>query len=412
MINAKNLLLSNTIQLNSPAASKGVDDPLNLGGLSDGQIKEGMDKEQNAADPNAFILLLNQTFSTQHAQNPLNTLNTLADQEIQGKPGSFQAPIVDINSTLTPPDLLVNSSFQESHGPIVGLDNPALNWIDSDSFQSLSTSEVAAQSMLDQSLGLTPHLNLKTDSAALIETSKISLNQESLQVAKPISAPLINTTNEEVSPMVEGVKNTMAQNVQQLTPAGINYSAVVDDTIQSDSILEVIGSNLNTDQEGTVLNTQAQASAQTSHVPTQKSLEISLPINHAQWGDKFADQIVWLGQNNIKSALIRINPEELGPIEISIKVVKDSASVNIISPSLQVRDLVDQALPRLREMMADQGLNLTNVQVSTDSRSNNQSAQNNNSDSPFESSFFEGDEEVVQVTSIKKPPKSLIDYFA
>jgi flagellar hook-length control protein FliK len=124
---------------------------------------------------------------------------------------------------------------------------------------------------------------------------------------------------------------------------------------------------------------------------------------------------VWLGQNDIKSAVIKISPEELGPIEINVKVVKDNASVNIISHSAQVRDLVDQAIPRLRDMMAEQGLNLSDVQVNAEQRSN-QFAQsgNSNNDQQHEatSSASDADDEIQLISSVKKGPKRLVDYFA
>ncbi len=46
-------------------------------------------------------------------------------------------------------------------------------------------------------------------------------------------------------------------------------------------------------------------------------------------------------------------------MEISVKMVKDSAVVTINSHSAQVRDSVDQAIPRLRDMMAEQGVNFS-----------------------------------------------------
>jgi flagellar hook-length control protein FliK len=144
-----------------------------------------------------------------------------------------------------------------------------------------------------------------------------------------------------------------------------------------------------------------------------KTLEIPVPVTHPQWGDKFADHIAWLGKNEITSAMIKIHPEELGPIEINIKVVKDVASVNIISHSAQVRDIMDQAIPKLRDVMSAQGLNLSEVQISADQRGNAFAQNNNNQQQQDEAAvFYDGDEDVQMVSSVKKPPKGLVDYFA
>ncbi|WBV67690.1 flagellar hook-length control protein FliK [Legionella pneumophila] len=53
----------------------------------------------------------------------------------------------------------------------------------------------------------------------------------------------------------------------------------------------------------------------------------------------------------------------MGPLEINVKVVKDNASVNISTHSVYVKEIVDQAIPRLREMMAQQGINLSEVHM-------------------------------------------------
>lgn len=118
-----------------------------------------------------------------------------------------------------------------------------------------------------------------------------------------------------------------------------------------------------------------------------------------------------MGHQGVKSAVIKINPEDLGPLEISVKVVKESASVNVISPSSHVHEIVDQALPKLREMMAAQGLDLADVTYGTgtsaDSRQSDQ--QNNGTNQTMTQDVDEG----ALVTSLKKrPSKGLIDYFA
>ena len=140
-----------------------------------------------------------------------------------------------------------------------------------------------------------------------------------------------------------------------------------------------------------------------------KTLDIPADIDSSQWAERFSEHIIWLESQGIKSALIKLHPEDLGPLEISIKVIKDSASVSISSPNNHVRDVVDQALPRLREMMAEQGLNLGDVQIGADSNARHFSQPDNSN----ESQAIQHHEEEQKITTVStQVVRGLIDYFA
>ncbi len=147
-----------------------------------------------------------------------------------------------------------------------------------------------------------------------------------------------------------------------------------------------------------------------SQLSMPQSFTIPTDIDHPEWSKQFSDHVLWLGQQGIKSAVIKLHPEDLGPLEISIKVVNDSASVNIASHSQQVRDLIDQSLPRLQEMMAEQGLNLSEVNIDSDTKERQFDRHENNSSADLVSNL----EEDVILTPIKNKaaPQGIIDYFA
>lgn len=147
-----------------------------------------------------------------------------------------------------------------------------------------------------------------------------------------------------------------------------------------------------------------------SQLNIPQSFTIPTDIDHPEWSKQFSDHVMWLGQQGIKSAVIKLHPEDLGPLEISIRVVNDSASVNIASHSQQVRDLIDQSLPRLQEMMAEQGLNLSEVNIDADTKERQFDRHANNPSADLASNS----EEEVILTPIKNKaiPQGIIDYFA
>lgn len=94
--------------------------------------------------------------------------------------------------------------------------------------------------------------------------------------------------------------------------------------------------------------------------------EFSLPQapTHAGWPDAFAERVTFAVTQQLQQAELRLNPPQLGQIELRISLVQDQASVSFSSQHIAVREAIEAALPRLRESLADAGLTLVNVDVS------------------------------------------------
>jgi len=93
---------------------------------------------------------------------------------------------------------------------------------------------------------------------------------------------------------------------------------------------------------------------------SQSRTEIQLPvrIDSPNWGESIAGRISLLINQRLSSARIHINPPELGPIEVRLNINSDQASVQFVSHSAQVRDALEQSIPRLREMLESAGFSL------------------------------------------------------
>jgi len=107
-----------------------------------------------------------------------------------------------------------------------------------------------------------------------------------------------------------------------------------------------------------------------SGVPLNATLQdthVDLPVGQPKWGGEFAQKVVWLSSQQHQVAEIRLNPAHLGPVEVMLSITQDQATAQFSSPHLAVREAIEQALPRLREMMAENGITLGNVMVGSDS---------------------------------------------
>ncbi len=99
------------------------------------------------------------------------------------------------------------------------------------------------------------------------------------------------------------------------------------------------------------------------------------PVGHSEWGRELGDRISWMAGKTIQVAELRLNPARLGPIEVKIQIHQEQATVMFSSPHAAVREALEQAAPRLREMMTAQQYEQVNVDVSGQSSSDQQAAR-------------------------------------
>lgn len=108
--------------------------------------------------------------------------------------------------------------------------------------------------------------------------------------------------------------------------------------------------------------------ATTASSPTS----ISTALNQPAWGDEFSQKITWMATQRNQNAELHLNPPQLGPLDVVLKMNGDQATAIFTSPHAEVRDAIEQALPKLREMLADSGIMLGNAMVSDQTAKNNQ----------------------------------------
>ena len=122
--------------------------------------------------------------------------------------------------------------------------------------------------------------------------------------------------------------------------------------------------NINVLTAGAMVDSAATFS-QLSPVGNSLSSSISASIQSPQWGQQMTEQVSVMLRGGVQQAEIKLNPANLGPMEIKLSLNDDQASVSFVAQHAPVRDALDAALPRLREMLEEQGLNLADVDVST-----------------------------------------------
>lgn len=93
-----------------------------------------------------------------------------------------------------------------------------------------------------------------------------------------------------------------------------------------------------------------------------------LLLTKEQAGDQLADKVQMMAAKNLKQIDIRLDPPELGRMQIKLSLHDDNqASIQFQVAHQQTRDLIDQAMPRLRELLLQQGMQLAQSSVHQES---------------------------------------------
>lgn len=93
------------------------------------------------------------------------------------------------------------------------------------------------------------------------------------------------------------------------------------------------------------------------------TLQIRTPLQDPRWSQEFGEKIVWAAHNDVHTAQININPPQLGPVQITLSMNGDQLSASFVSAHNEVRQAIEDSLPRLREIFSGAGINLGDANV-------------------------------------------------
>lgn len=127
-------------------------------------------------------------------------------------------------------------------------------------------------------------------------------------------------------------------------------------------------------QEQADVTNRAQAKTPVLTEAEQQILDKRVNINHASASSELNEKIAIMAGKELQTATIRLDPSEMGSMNIKLSMQNDQATVVIHAQNAQSRELLEQQLPRLREMLQQQGIALGDTQVQADSGSQQQSA--------------------------------------
>ncbi|QGZ39243.1 flagellar hook-length control protein FliK [Pseudoduganella flava] len=114
-----------------------------------------------------------------------------------------------------------------------------------------------------------------------------------------------------------------------------------------------------------VLPQSAQALAATVQAADMVATnQLQARVGSNAWEQQLGQKVVWMVAGGDQSASLTLNPPDLGPMQVVLNVSNDSASATFTAHQPETRQAIENALPKLREMMSEAGIQLGNATVS------------------------------------------------
>lgn len=233
---------------------------------------------------------------------------------------------------------------------------------------------------------------IANDAAELPVESPLTQQQAQLLVASTNSQQMNNKNETQTSQLELNIPTTKIDiKDSQTTAKTWNTSTVNSDAFAQE--LEAQASNKLDDQnlekfgklevKDHVNETQAkQEVINTTQVATIKPEKFAAPIisDHIAprvgtkgWDQAVGQKIVWMVAGGEQSAQLTLNPPDLGPVQVVLSISDNFVDASFVSSHLDVREAIESAAPKLREMMENAGISLSGFSVSAESaQSNNQ----------------------------------------
>jgi flagellar hook-length control protein FliK len=99
--------------------------------------------------------------------------------------------------------------------------------------------------------------------------------------------------------------------------------------------------------------------------PTPTMQDLQTPVGNSGWDEALGQRVLLMVSSQEQVAELSLNPPDLGPLQVTLSISNDQATATFVSQHADVRQALEAALPRLKEMMAESGINLGGASVSS-----------------------------------------------
>ncbi|MEB4673230.1 flagellar hook-length control protein FliK [Enterobacteriaceae bacterium G50] len=164
--------------------------------------------------------------------------------------------------------------------------------------------------------------------------------------------------NDTAQPLASSELPAVAQSMPQLAPIALKAEA---DSTPTAAAPTATFSGL------------VSVAAQTT--PPAPAPIVQAALGSPDWQQSVSQHITLFTRQGQQTAELRLHPEDLGQVHISLKLDDNQAQIQMVSPHSHVRAALEAALPVLRAQLADNGIQLGQSNISSESFAGQQQQQ-------------------------------------
>ena len=148
-----------------------------------------------------------------------------------------------------------------------------------------------------------------------------------------------------------------------------------------------------------MLSTTASA-----HIAAPASGYLNAQLGSQEWQQSLGQQVIMFSRNGQQNAELRLNPQELGALQISLKIEDNQAQLHFASAHSQVRAAIEAAMPSLRSALAESGIQLGQSSVGSEGQWQQAQQQSQQNQQDFASRGQAGYGEVATGEALTSAP--------
>ncbi|RJF34589.1 flagellar hook-length control protein FliK [Pseudoalteromonas gelatinilytica] len=229
---------------------------------------------------------------------------------------------------------------------------------------------------------LTEAINTPATTSTAMPVSGVTVNAENNKVKQSNTAQVSEaiageevTAEQEVKLNSERTQETVTPRVAQL----FNQLTTPLNTSAQTGAYEVAHQQYEQALDVQTMHTQttAQTQAQSKSLSVDPGVMQAINIIKSDAAKMLQERVSALLNINNKEAEIRLDPPEMGSMQIRIRSDAEQAQINFVVQNQQAKEALEQSMPRLREMLAQQGIELgeSSIQQGSPEQQDGQSEQ-------------------------------------
>jgi flagellar hook-length control protein FliK len=279
---------------------------------------------------------------------------------------------------------------------------------------ALGVNELAKANAINESVSksqastTSTELNEAVNGSFLSALEKANQNSVSTARSKLEADAKTDAHNEALGSATELKEKGLLNNVQ-LNLGSLRDSKDVAQAANSVANNEITPSNFQTIAQQVVAHANQEQIQQSEHLAPN--------VGTRAWDQALGQKVIWLVAGGQQSAELTLNPPDLGPLQVVLKVSDDRLTVDFSANQAEVREALESALPKLRQILNDAGIQLFGFSVNSQaSQQQNQFTQDQSPHSLRRAANSETDTSVSSASNVTQPKfitkVGLVDTFA